>query len=83
MQVVSYRLTTFDPTNPYIAENDDSQVATMIATEDVNSDGDPIFRAKVRINIWIEGWDADAFNSILNDRIKIQLKFKAAKSSSE
>jgi hypothetical protein len=83
MQVVSYRLTTFDPTNPYIAVDDESQVATMIETEDVNLDGDPIFRAKVRINIWIEGWDADAFDSVENDRVKIQLQFKVANLATE
>ena len=78
MPVVSYRLTTFDPGNPYIALNDDSQVATMIATEDVNEDGKIIYRAKVRINIWVEGWDADAFDSIEDDRVLIQLQFKIA-----
>lgn len=75
---VSYRLTEFDPTNPYIALNDDSQVATMVPTEYVNEDGKPIYRAKVRINIWIEGWDADAFDSVENDRVLIQLQFKVA-----
>jgi hypothetical protein len=71
-------LTEFDPTNPYIALDDDSQVATMVATEYVNEDGKPIYRAKVRINIWIEGWDADAFDSVENDRVLIQLQFKVA-----
>jgi len=75
---VSYRLTEFDPTNPYIALSDDSQVATMIATDVVNEDGEPLYRAKVRINIWIEGWDADAFDSVENDRVLIQLQFKVA-----
>ncbi len=78
MPAVSYRLTTFDPGNPYIALSDDSQVATMIATEDVNEDGKIIYRAKVRINIWVEGWDADAFDAIEDDRVLIQLQFKIA-----
>lgn len=77
-QDVSYRLTQFDPDNPYIAVDDDSQVATMVATEDVNISGKTIYRAKVRVNIWIEGWDADAFDSIEDDRVLIQLQFKVA-----
>lgn len=75
---VSYRLTQFSPDNPYIALDDDSQVATMIDSGETNIDGDPIYRAKVRINIWIEGWDADAFDSVENDRVLIQLQFKVA-----
>lgn len=75
---VSYRLTEFSPDNPYIAIDDTSQVATMVASGDVNLDGDPIYRAKVKINIWIEGWDADSFDSIENDRVLIQLQFKVA-----
>ncbi|PKK96902.1 MAG: hypothetical protein CVV58_03970 [Tenericutes bacterium HGW-Tenericutes-3] len=78
MQVVSYRLTTFDPTNPYIAQDDDSQLAVMMPTDVVDDDGKPLYRAKVRINIWIEGWDADAFDAVEDDRVKIQLQFKVA-----
>jgi len=78
IQVASYRLTVFDQDNPYIALDDASQVATMISTGETNSDDDLIYRAKVRINIWIEGWDADAFDSVENDRVLIQLQFKVA-----
>ncbi|MBN2300472.1 MAG: hypothetical protein JXC31_04715 [Acholeplasmataceae bacterium] len=78
MQEPSYQLTTFSPDNPYIAENDDSQVATLIETADVDIDGKPYYRGKVQINIWIEGWDADAFDSVEDDRVKIQLQFKVA-----
>jgi hypothetical protein len=31
------------------------------------------------MNIWIEGWDADLFDPVLEDRIKIQLQFKAVR----
>lgn len=78
MQIASYRLTEFDPDNPYIALDDESQIATLIATEDVNEDGKPIYRGKVQINIWIEGWDVDAFDSVYDDRVLIQLQFKVA-----
>ena len=56
MQLASYRLTGFNPDNPYIALDDVSQVATLIPTGDVNADGKPYYRGKVRINIWVEGW---------------------------
>lgn len=78
MQNTSYRLSEFDPNNPYLALDDESQVATMIATQDVDEEGKTIYRSKVRINIWVEGWDADAFLSIAGDRVRIQLQFKIA-----
>lgn len=78
MQDASYHLTAFDPLNPYIALNDDSQVATLLMTDDVNEEGKPYYRGKVQINIWIEGWDADAFDAVEDDRVKIQLQFKIA-----
>lgn len=83
MQNVKYRLSTFDPDNPYRALDDESLIATLQASDSTSSNGKTLYRGKIIISIWIEGWDADAFNSILNDRIKIQLKFKAAKSSSQ
>jgi len=29
------------------------------------------------MTIWLEGWDADLFDAILGDRIKMQFEFKA------
>ncbi len=78
MQNASYRLSEFDPNNPYLALGDESQVATMIATQDLDEEGKTIYRSKVRINIWVEGWDADAFLSIAGDTVRIQLQFKVA-----
>lgn len=83
MQEASYRLSAFDMDNPYLALDDESLIAVLQPSDDISENGKTLFRGKININIWIEGWDADAFNSILNDRIKIQLKFKAAKSSSQ
>jgi len=76
-QEVSYRLTEIDPYNPYQALDNDSLIAILQDTQTVNEAGKSVYQGKVRINIWIEGWDADAFDSIENDRLKIQLQFKA------
>lgn len=33
----------------------------------------------VQLNIWLEGWDADCFDAVLKDSIKIQLAFRLSK----
>lgn len=76
-----YRLSSFYPDDPYFAQDEDSLIAILQPSESVSSRGKVLYRGKIVVSIWVEGWDADAFNSILNDRIKIQLKFKAARSS--
>jgi hypothetical protein len=76
---VSYRLSDMDPNNPYQSLDNESMVATLQPTGIFNSDEKEYYQGKIKINIWIEGWDADAFNSILGDQIKIQFQFKAAK----
>lgn len=35
------------------------------------------YEGMIEINIWLEGWDADAFDAILKDLIKIQFEFVA------
>ncbi|MDO9628830.1 MAG: hypothetical protein Q7I99_02925 [Acholeplasmataceae bacterium] len=74
----SYRLTEMDPMNPYQALDNDSLLAVLQETTNQNQAGKTYYQGKVRINIWIEGWDADAFDSIILDRIKMQLEFKIA-----
>lgn len=81
LQNVSYHLSTFDPADPFQSIDDESMIAILQPTNVLSPDGKIYYRGKIVINVWIEGWDADAFNSILNDQIKIQLKFKAGKSS--
>jgi hypothetical protein len=76
---ISYRLSEMDPNNPYQALDNDSMVATLQPTGIFDSDDDEYYQGKIKINIWIEGWDADAFNSILGDQLKVQFQFKAAK----
>jgi hypothetical protein len=72
-----YKLTEFEDYNPYIPLDDQSLVAVLIENGKTNNNGQEFYSGKIRINIWIEGWDADAFDSILKDQIKIQLEFKA------
>jgi len=64
-----YELTSFDEYN--IPNNDQSLITFLRQVDDSG-----YFKAKATINIWIEGWDADAFDVILGDNIKIQLAFK-------
>lgn len=72
-----YQLTQFAPFNPYIPLNDDSLIAELLPTDEEDEEGRPYLKGKVRVSVWIEGWDADAFDAIAKDRIKIQLEFKA------
>ena len=78
-QTVSYRLSEMDPYNPYQALDNESLVATLQQTDIIDENRDrPYYQGKIRINIWIEGWDADAFDAVDKDLIKIQLQFKLA-----
>ncbi|MBU1143495.1 MAG: hypothetical protein KKH92_07620 [Firmicutes bacterium] len=78
----SYRLSEMDPMNPYQALDNDSLIALLQETNEQTLAGKTYYQGKVRINIWIEGWDADAFDSIISDRIKMQLEFKIANPAS-
>ena len=75
----SYRLSEMDPHNPYQALDNESLVATLQKTDTKDSKNRTFYSGKVRINIWVEGWDADAFDAIDKDQIQIQLQFKAAR----
>lgn len=74
----SYRLSRMDPNNPYQALDNESLIASLQMTNEVDDRGRTYYSGKVRINIWIEGWDADAFDAITDDIMRIQLQFKAA-----
>ncbi len=76
---VMYELSELNPRNPYEVLSNSSKVATLQDTGIVNQDGLPIYQGKLRVSIWIEGWDADAFDAIDGDTLKIQLQFKLAK----
>lgn len=77
MPNTSYRLTASSPFDPYQALDNDSLVAMLQPTDEVDNLGRTYYKAKVRINIWVEGWDADAFDALHRDLVKIQLQFKA------
>lgn len=64
-----YGLTEFNQNN---IPNDDKSIISKLRYVDDSG----YRKAKVTINIWIEGWDADALDAILNDKIKVQLSFK-------
>ncbi|MFU8792881.1 MAG: hypothetical protein ACNA7K_02550 [Acholeplasmataceae bacterium] len=76
---ILYRLTTFEPYDPYQAQDNDSLVAELIESDMIDDEGNIYYIGKIRVNVWIEGWDADAFDAIHRDRIKMQLQFKSGK----
>eukprot|EP01155_Anaeramoeba_flamelloides_P023902 Anaeramoba_flamelloidesa808574_102.p3 GENE.a808574_102~~a808574_102.p3 ORF type:complete len:146 (-),score=18.85 a808574_102:1501-1938(-) len=82
-QQVKYELSSYDPRNPYQALDNESIVATLQDTGLVDESGDAIYQGKLRITLWVEGWDADAFDAISGDRLKIQLQFKLLNKAEE
>lgn len=72
---VIYNLTTFK--NPYEAWNNTSQIATF--QKGLTIDGIGYLYAKVKVNIWLEGWDADCIDAIFDDNLMMQLKFRGAR----
>ena len=75
----AYELTKIMEDNPYQALDNQSLITELQPTGSFDQDGDEIYQSKVIVNIWIEGWDADAFNAIFKDYLKIQLQFKNLK----
>ncbi len=69
-----YELTTFK--NPYEAYNNNSLVATFQEGKPINDE--PCYYAKIQVNVWIEGWDADCFDAIYLDKLIMQLSFRAS-----
>lgn len=62
--------------NPYEVVDDTSLVARFFEGNKYNDY--KTYYAKVMVNIWLEGWDPDCFDSITNDLLLIQLSFKQA-----
>ncbi|TVP84578.1 MAG: hypothetical protein EA375_06200 [Acholeplasmataceae bacterium] len=79
----SYRLTKGLPSNPYQAEDNESMVLRLVETGEFDERDRPVKQGKVTVNIWLEGWDADAFDSVERDRVKIQLQFRALHPASD
>jgi len=73
-------LSSFSSDNPYIPLDTNSKVATLIATDQVNDQNRTYYMGKFRLNIWIEGWDADAFDAIFDDTLLFRFEFRTAES---
>lgn len=71
-----YDLSTFSETAPY-ALTDSSYLLTLIDKGNKTLDNKNIKEGKLEMNIWLEGWDADAFDAILSDKLKMQFMFRA------
>lgn len=71
-------LTTFTDPNAYLPDNTLSRVASLQRSDEVNEQNRNYFKGKFMINIWIEGWDADAFDAVFTDKLKIQFEFQSA-----
>lgn len=70
------KLSEFSHKEPY-ALDDNSHILTLIRTDERHPSGLYYYQGKVTMTIWLEGWDADLFDAILGDRIKMQFEFKA------
>ena len=73
-----YALTTFSSPNKYVPDNTNSRIMSLVITDNVDSRNIPYYEGKFKLNIWLEGFDADSFDSVYNDIVKIQLEFQSA-----
>ncbi len=75
---IIYGLSELDPANPYQVLDNRSWISRLKPTDETDLNGKTIYKTKIRLCIWIEGWDPDAIDGILNDQLRIQLEFKLA-----
>lgn len=73
-----YELSSFDEYNPYIPLNPNSKIMRLIKTDNLDNQNRFYYEGKFRINIWLEGFDADMFDAIYRDTLKFQLEFRSA-----
>jgi len=73
-----YQLSMMDPYNPYQALDNLSLMGELKPTNTYDLNGNMIYQTKIRFHLWIEGWDPDAIDGILEDTLSIQLEFKLA-----
>lgn len=73
---VIYELSTFSEVRP-IAETYSSLLITLIDQGNKNIKGETLYEGKIQMNIWLEAWDADAFDAIQTDVLKMQFMFRA------
>lgn len=71
-----YNLSEFSLDSPFSYD----EISKIMELNEIKIiDGVKYYTGKVTIKIWLEGWDADLFDPILTDRIKIKLQFKAVR----
>jgi len=76
-QNMIYKLTEFSKLQNDIAIDKTSLVSEVSLVNEV--EGIYEYRGRTKISIWLEGWDADCYDAILDDPMWIQLRFKAAR----
>ncbi|VEU83325.1 hypothetical protein [Acholeplasma hippikon] len=71
-----YKLSDFDKENPYALDNR-SHILTLKYDGHHADSGLRLYEGKVTMNIWVEGWDADLFDAVFGDQVKMQFQFKS------
>ncbi|NLG31794.1 MAG: hypothetical protein GX546_04415 [Acholeplasmataceae bacterium] len=71
-----YELSKFHEDAPFSYDHNSK---LLDLKEEKEFDGKTYYIGKITMNIWLEGWDADSFDPVTGDRIKIQLQFKAVR----
>ncbi len=72
-----YQLTEFSSLQNDIALDKRSllsELSLVSETEDIY-----VYEGKTTISIWLEGWDADAFDAILSDKLFMRLNIRSAR----
>ena len=67
-----YELSAWDKEEAGVVNHNQSYIMTL-------EKQDAYYIGQATINIWLEGWDPDAFDAILNDHVMIQLEFITAR----
>lgn len=57
-----------------VTDNNNSLVCKLAKQGDTN-----FYVGSTELRVWTEGWDIDCFDSILNDKIKLQMQFQFGK----
>ncbi|WP_264229454.1 hypothetical protein [Acholeplasma laidlawii] len=71
-----YELSKFSAESPYALDRN-SHIMTLIESDDTDENGMMYYKGIVTMNIWVEGWDADLFDAVFGDQVKMQFEFKA------
>lgn len=71
-----YEFSEFSTTGPF-AFDKRSEILTLIKTDQKDLNGMSYYKGRLTMNIWVEGWDADLFDAVFGDLVKMQFEFKA------